>query len=93
MGLRARRMAGFNFWDLAQSNGVPHAQVGEGRCFFSKKGLGYSLAFWGAWASEPDLGFYAWNRCLGVPGVSSWGPTAKATPSPLSIWPQAFIDN
>ena len=23
--------------------------------------------------------FYAWNRCLGVCGVRSWGPTAKAT--------------
>ena len=82
MGFRARRMAGNNFWDLAESNRVPHAQVGEGRRFSAKKAMGYSLAFWGVWASEPDQSFYAWNRCLGVPGVSSWGSTAISAPSP-----------
>ena len=80
MGLKGRRMAQPNFLDLAESNGVPHAQIGEGRVDPPKKGLGYSPG--GAiLASEPDPGFYAWNRSLGVPGVSSWGPTAKATPS------------
>ena len=81
MGPRGRRMAGPSFWDISASNGVPHPQVGQGRVFPPRKRQGYNLAG-GVWACDPDPGFYAWNRCLGVPGVSSWGPTAKATPSP-----------
>ena len=42
----------------------------------------YSPCFWGGWGTEPNSNFYAWNRCLEVPGVSSWGCTAKAPPSP-----------
>ena len=75
-------MVGPNFWDLADSKNVPHAQIGEGRCFSPQKRQGYSLASFGVSGSELDRGFYAWNRCLGVPGVSSWGSTAKGTPTP-----------
>ena len=48
MGCRARQMAQPNFWDLAESNGVPHAQVGEGRVDPPKKGLwAIAQAFFG----------------------------------------------
>ena len=70
MRFRARLMAGLIFWDLAESNDMPHAQVGEGRRFCSQKSLGYSPCFLGGWGTEPDADFYAWNRCLEVPGVS-----------------------
>ena len=82
MGFRARLMAGLNFLDLAESNDMPHAQIGEGRRCWAPKSLGYSPCFLGGWGSERDSDFYAWNRCLEVPGVSSWGFTAKAPPSP-----------
>ena len=82
MAFRARLMAWLNFSDLAESNDVPHAQIGEGRRFGPPTSLGYSPCFWGGWGTEPDSNFYAWNRFLEVPGVSSWGCTAKAPPSP-----------
>ena len=82
MGFRARLMAWLNFSDLAESNDVPHAQVGESRRFGSIKALDYSPWFRGGGGCEPDSDFYAWNRSLGVPGLSSWTSTAKAAPSP-----------
>ena len=36
------------------------------------------------WGCELDLDFYAWNRCLGVCGVRSWGLVAKATHGPAA---------
>ena len=71
MSFRARLMAWLNFSDLAESNDVPHAQIGEVSRFCSPKCLGYSPCFLGGWGTEPDSNFYAWNRCLEVPGVSS----------------------
>ena len=70
MGFRARLMAWLNFSDLAESNDVSKAQIGEGRSFSRQMRQGYSLASFGVSGSELDRGFYAWNRCLGVPGVS-----------------------
>ena len=87
MGFFARLMAGYNFWDLTDSNDVPHAQVGNGRRFWSQKAMVYSPCFLAGWGSKPDVDFYAWNRCLGVPGVSSWGPTARAAPGPPARGP------
>ena len=38
----------------------------------------------GGWGCERDVDFYAWNRCLGVCGVRSWGLAAKATHGPAA---------
>ena len=77
-------MAGTIFWDLAASNGVPHVQFVEKSAFRAPKRQGYSKAFLGVSVSEKNVGFYAWNSCLGLPGVCSWGTTAGATLGPFS---------
>ena len=76
MGFRARLMAGLTFLDLAESNDMPHAQVGEGRRFCSKKSMDYSPGILGTKIGDP-LRFgrvaYRWTR-LGL--KSSAQPSA-----------------
>ena len=50
MGFRARLMAWLNFSDLAESNDVPHGQIGRVVDFATKA---IAHAFWGVGASVP----------------------------------------
>ena len=71
MAFRVRRMAQPNFSDLAESNGVPHAQVGEGWVDLPQKGLGNSPGlFCGGQPYPRRLGRVAhrWTRL----GLKSW---------------------
>ena len=78
-------MVGPNFWDLADSKNVPHAQIGEGRCFSPQKRQGYSLASFEAKKTDPRrFGRVAhfWNRI----GPRSWVPPSGGLYGPYGAF-------